>query len=191
LNIPGLHNIKNALGAIAVCHHLGIDFDVIKEAISEFTGVYRRFEIKGEVGGVMVVDDYAHHPTEIKATLQAARTGWQRRIVAIFQPHTYTRTQSFYKEFGSSFDDADIAIITDVYPAREVPIEGVTGKLIADAAIQFGHKGIQYVANVDDVYEELLKTLVEGDMVITIGAGNIFNLSNKILKMESLQYNKK
>lgn len=182
LNIPGLHNIKNALGAIAVSYQLGIDFEIMKEAIGEFTGVYRRFEIKGEVGGVMVVDDYAHHPTEIKATLQAARAGWQRRIVAVFQPHTYTRTQTFYKEFGSSFDDADIAIITDVYPAREVPIEGVSGKLIADAAVHFGHKGIQYIPDTEDVYNELGNILKEGDMLITIGAGSIFKLSNRILE---------
>jgi len=181
LNIPGLHNIKNAMGAIAACHHLGIDYEIIKEAISEFTGVYRRFEKKGEVDGVMVVDDYAHHPTEIKATLEAARNGWQRRIVAVFQPHTYTRTQTFFKEFGSSFDDADIAIITDVYAAREAPIEGVSGKLIADAAIHFGHKGIEYIADVEDVYNRLGDVLKEGDMLITIGAGNIFKLSNKFI----------
>ncbi|TAL67674.1 MAG: UDP-N-acetylmuramate--L-alanine ligase [Bacteroidetes bacterium] len=181
LNIPGLHNVKNALGAIAVCYMLGIDFDIIRDAISEFSGVYRRFEIKGEIDGITVVDDYAHHPTEIRATLQAARNGWQKRIVAVFQPHTFTRTQTFYKEFGSSFDDADIAIITDVYPAREAPIEGVTGKLIADAAVHFGHKGIIYIQNVDDVYNELKNILEFGDMLITIGAGNIFKLSNKFL----------
>ncbi len=182
LNIPGLHNVKNALGAIAVCHSLGISFDIIRDAISEFTGVYRRFEIKGEVDGVMVVDDYAHHPTEIKATLQAARNGWQRRIVAVFQPHTYTRTQAFYKEFGSSFDDADIAIITDVYPAREEPIEGITGKIIADAAVHFGHKGIIYIPKLEDVQGELKKILESGDILITIGAGNIYKLSNEFLK---------
>ena len=191
LNIPGLHNIKNALGAITVCHQLGINFDIIKEAISEFTGVYRRFEIKGEIDGVMVVDDYAHHPTEIKATLEAARNGWQRRIVAVFQPHTYTRTQTFYKEFGSSFDDADIAIITDIYPAREAPIEGVTGKLIADAAVHFGHKGIEYMPELDDVFDELGNILREGDLLIIIGAGNIFKLTNKILGKKKLLYNKK
>ncbi|MBI5324420.1 MAG: UDP-N-acetylmuramate--L-alanine ligase [Ignavibacteriae bacterium] len=181
LNIPGLHNIKNALGAITVCHSLGIDFNISRDAIAEFTGVYRRFEIKGEINGITVVDDYAHHPTEIKATLQAARNGWQKRIVAVFQPHTYTRTQTFYKEFGSSFDDADIAIITDIYPAREAPIEGVTGKLIADAAIHFGHKGIHYIPNIDDVNSVLSNILEEGDMLITIGAGNIYKLSNNFL----------
>ncbi len=182
VNIPGLHNLKNALGAIAVSNGLGIDFEHAKEAIAEFTGVYRRFEFKGEIDGVLVVDDYAHHPTEIKATLEAARKGWKRRIIAVFQPHTYTRTQNMYKEFGSSFDDADIVIITDIYPAREEPIEGVTGKLIADAAVHYGHKSVHYIPDVENVYKELHAMLNEGDMLLTIGAGNIFRLADRIIK---------
>jgi UDP-N-acetylmuramate--alanine ligase len=182
VNIPGLHNLKNALAAIAVSNGLGIDFEHASEAIAEFTGVYRRFEIKGEFDGIMVVDDYAHHPTEIKATLQAARNGWQRRIVAVFQPHTYSRTQTLYKEFGSSFDDSDIIIITDIYPAREEPIEGVTGKLIADAAVQYGHKAVYYIPDIESVYNELGTILMEGDMLLTIGAGNIFKLADRIIK---------
>jgi UDP-N-acetylmuramate--alanine ligase len=177
INIPGVHNVKNALAAVAVGTELGIAFPVIAEAISEFTGVYRRFEIKGEADGVLVVDDYAHHPTEIQATLEAARSGWQKRIVCVFQPHTYSRTRDFYREFGRSFDDADVLVITDVYPAREKPIEGVTGKLIADAATRYGHKNVHYVENINDVYDYVKPMLKEGDLLLTLGAGSIFKLA--------------
>ena len=176
-----MHNIKNALATVAVCRRLGIDFEVIREAISEFTGVYRRFEIKGEKNGYMVVDDYAHHPSEIKATLQAARAGWNRRTVCVFQPHTFSRTLSFYKDFGRSFDDADILIITDVYPAREKPVEGVTGKLIADAAIQSGHKNVTYISQFNELFAEVSKVLQAGDIVITMGAGDIWKLAKQLL----------
>lgn len=178
INIPGMHNIKNALAAIAVCHEMGVDYEIMACAIGEFTGVYRRFEIKGEKNGVMIIDDYAHHPTEIQATLQATRTGWDRRIVAVFQPHTYTRTKEFFKDFGRSFDDADVLVITDVYPAREEPIEGVTGKIIADAAISSGHKNVIYIEDKNSLMAELQKILKTGDIVITIGAGDIWKLSN-------------
>jgi UDP-N-acetylmuramate--alanine ligase len=180
VNIPGLHNIKNALAAIAVTRELGVEFDVIKEAIGEFTGVYRRFEFKGEHEGAMIVDDYAHHPTEIRATLEACRKGWKKRVVAVFQPHTYTRTQNFHTEFGRSFDDADVLIVTDVYPAREEPIEGVDGKLVAEAAIASGHKNVIYVPKFDSLYAEIKKVLESNDMVITIGAGDIWKIADKL-----------
>ncbi len=182
LNIPGLHNIRNALATVSVCLELGVDFKTINQALSEFSGVYRRFEIKGEVNGITVVDDYAHHPTEIQATLQAARSSWNRRIICAFQPHTYSRTLSFYKDFGASFDDADILVITDVYPAREKPIDGVTGKLIADAATQYGHKNVVYIPNKEDILNELKGMLKEGDVVITMGAGDIWKIANELVK---------
>ncbi len=182
LNIPGLHNIRNALATVSVCLELGVDFETINQAISEFSGVYRRFEIKGEVNGITVIDDYAHHPTEIQATLQAARSSWNRRIVCVFQPHTYSRTLCFYKDFGASFDDADILLITDVYPAREKPIDGVTGKLIADAATQYGHKNVVYVQNKENVLSELKGILKEDDVVITMGAGDIWKIANELVK---------
>ena len=182
VNIPGEHNIKNTLGAITVAMELGVDFPKMAEAILEFTGVYRRFEIKGEAGGILVVDDYAHHPTEIRATLQAARRGWEkRRIVCAFQPHTYTRTRDFYRDFGRSFDDADLLFITDVYPAREKPIEGINGKLIADAALHYGHKSVSYIPNVDDLLVALKDVLCDGDMLITMGAGNIYKVADLLL----------
>ena len=159
-----------------------MDFATIDQAISEFSGVYRRFEIKGEVNGITVIDDYAHHPTEIQATLQAARSSWNKRIVCVFQPHTYSRTLCFYKDFGASFDDADILVITDVYPAREKPIEGVSGKLIADAATQYGHKNVVYIQNKEDILNELKGILKEGDVVITMGAGDVWKIANELVK---------
>ena len=177
LNVPGDHNIRNSLAACAIGLLCDIPFEVIRDGLADFGGVYRRFEIKGEKGGILVIDDYAHHPTEIKATLAAARRGWKRRIVAVFQPHTYTRTRDFYAEFATSFDDADVLILTDVYPAREAPIEGITGKLIADAARDAGHRNVHYVADKDDV-PALLKDLVsEGDLVLTMGAGDIWEVT--------------
>ena len=180
LNIPGIHNVKNSLAAITVAHQIGIDPKIYVKALSKFNGVYRRFDIKGEARGVIVVDDYAHHPTEIQSTLQAARKGWDRRIIAVFQPHTYTRTQKFYKEFARSFDDADVVVITDVYPARELPIEGVDGKLIADNAIKYGHKNVFYIPNFDEILPFLQQFVKENDMVITIGAGNIVRIADSL-----------
>ncbi len=181
INIPGVHNIKNALAAVTVARKLGIEFDIISAALAEFTGVYRRFDIKGEVDGVLVVDDYAHHPSEVKATLSAARGGWNRRIVCVFQPHTFTRTKNLYREFGQAFDEADVLVVTDVYPAREKPIEGVTGKLIADAAQQFGHKNVHYVPAMSSLLGELKGILREGDVLLTLGAGNICNIADRLI----------
>jgi UDP-N-acetylmuramate--alanine ligase len=181
INIPGLHNVKNAMGAVAVALEMGIDFDVIRNAISEFTGVYRRFEIKGEKNGILIIDDYAHHQSEIKATLQAASFGWKRRIVCIFQPHTYSRTQSFFQEFGQSFFDADVLVLTDVYPAREKPIPGVNGKLIADAAVYSGHRCVYYIQDKNQLFDKLKNIIKEGDVVITMGAGDIWKLADRLI----------
>ncbi|MBX3044475.1 MAG: UDP-N-acetylmuramate--L-alanine ligase [Candidatus Kapabacteria bacterium] len=182
INIPGLHNLKNALGAISVARNLGIPFDKITEALHEFKGVYRRFDIKGEFDGVIVVDDYAHHPTEIKATLSAARNGWtERRIVAAFQPHTFTRTRAMWKEFAESFDDADVVIVSEIYPAREKPIYGITGKMIYDYMLKNADREVYYIPTlegIDDFNQEFLKA---GDLFITIGAGNICNCAEKFL----------
>ena len=180
--IPGMHNVKNTLAAVAVARELGIDFENIGDAVAEFTGVMRRFEIKRDRDGIMVIDDYAHHPTEIAATLKAARNGWDKRIICIFQPHTYSRTQRFYKEFGISFDDADILMVTDVYPAREKPIEGVTGKLIADVAINSGHRNVHYVEDLDSLVPEVRKIAGEGDIILTLGAGNIWQVANQLAR---------
>ena len=178
--IPGMHNLKNALGAIAVARSMDIEFGLIAEALAGFKGVYRRFDIKGEFNGVMVVDDYAHHPTEIKATLSAARAGWpDRRIVVAFQPHTFSRTQAMWQEFATSFDDADTVIVTEIYPAREKPIYGISGKMIYDEMIKISEREVHFVPTVDGVSEFIAEYLKPGDLFITIGAGNICDCAEK------------
>jgi UDP-N-acetylmuramate--alanine ligase len=176
ISIPGAHNVKNALAAITVSRGLGIEFDIIQEALGEFKGVNRRFEFKGYYNGAMLIDDYAHHPSEVSATLDAARNGWDKRVICIFQPHTYTRTRDLYKEFGQCFDNADILIATDVYAARETPIEGVNGELIAEAAKKYGHKNVVYIPNVDDIVAYLKNIVTEDDIVVSVGAGNIWKV---------------
>jgi len=181
LHVPGEHNVRNSLAAASMALELGISADVIREALGEFQGVYRRFEIKGEHHGVLVIDDYAHHPTEIRVTLAAARAGWDRRVVAVFQPHTYTRTKDFFQDFAESFGDADVLILTDVYAAREAPIEGVSGALIADAARLAGHPDVRYVPNMGDVRGALRDLLVPGDIVLTMGAGDVWKVGAELL----------
>jgi UDP-N-acetylmuramate--alanine ligase len=174
LNIPGIHNLKNALGAIAVAIRLGIDFEIIKTALNEFKGVYRRFDIKGEFNGVLVIDDYAHHPTEIKAALSAARNGWkERRIVAAFQPHTFTRTRALWKEFSESFNDADVVIVSEIYPAREKPIYGISAKIIFDELEKNSEKEVYYIPSVGGISDFIKDFLQKDDIFITLGAGNI------------------
>lgn len=181
LKAPGEHNVKNALAAVAAGLELNIDFNLIKQGLERFEGVFRRFQLKYD-NGCMVIDDYAHHPTEVQATLQAARKGWpDRRVVAIFQPHLYSRTQDLYKEFGLSFFDAELLIVTDVYPSREQPIEGVTGKLIADTAEQYGHKHVLYVENKEKITETLKETTRPGDIIITMGAGDIYRFGEEFV----------
>jgi len=182
LKVPGIHNIKNSLAAIAVGMELGIDFEKIKRAIERFGGVYRRFEIRAQINGIIVVDDYAHHPTEIKAVLQAAKDGWKRRVIAVFQPHLYSRTRDFYQDFGRSFLNADLCVLTDVYPAREEPIEGVSGELIANSARDFGHKGVHYVPDKNQIPDYVLELVEPGDMVIFMGAGDITKICGEFIK---------
>jgi len=183
LRVPGNHNVQNALAAIAVGLELGIPFEKIKRGIEQFTGVYRRWEVKAEINGITVVDDYAHHPTEIKATLAGAKSGWRkRRIVCAFQPHLYSRTRDFYEEFGRSFFNADVLLVTDVYPAREEPIQGISGELIVNAAKMFGHKDVRYVPDKKDVPDVLLSVVREGDIVITMGAGDIWRYGEEFIR---------
>ena len=178
---PGLHNIKNSLAAIAIGIELEMKFDSIKHGIESFDGVGRRFEVKGIEKDIMVVDDYAHHPTEIMASLQGAKSGWDRRIVAVFQPHLYSRTRDFYQEFGKSFFNSDILVVTDVYPAREEPISGVSGELISKAATEFGHRRVEYVADKKKIVDFLKKEMHEGDLLITMGAGDIHKYGQEFL----------
>jgi UDP-N-acetylmuramate--alanine ligase len=190
LQIPGLHNVKNALAAVSVGLELGVPFSKIKAGIEKFTGVYRRWEVKAEVKGVTVVDDYAHHPTEIRATLEGAKAGWRRRVVCVFQPHLYSRTRDFYEDFGRSFFNADVLIVTDVYPAREEPLPGVTGELIADAARRAGHKAVHYVRDKEEIPEFLMGVKREGDIIVTMGAGDIWKYGDEFVKQLEIEHAK-
>jgi UDP-N-acetylmuramate--alanine ligase len=183
LQIPGRHNVQNALAAIAVGLQLGVPFEKAKAGIEKFTGVYRRWEKKGEVNGITLYDDYAHHPTECRATLSGVKSGWRRRVVCVFQPHLYSRTRDFYEEFGKAFLLADVLVVTDVYPAREEPIQGVTGELITNAAKQFGHKDVHYVQDKKRIPEYLKTITKSGDIVITMGAGDIWKFGEEFLRL--------
>lgn len=182
IQIPGKHNVQNALAAITVALELGIPFEKVKAGIEKFSGVNRRWEKKGEVNGISVYDDYAHHPTECKATLSGAKAGWRRRTVCVFQPHLFSRTRDFYEEFAKSFLLADILIVTDIYPAREEPIQGITGELIVNAAKQYGHKNVYYVPDKQNVPEYLTTLAKKDDIVIMMGAGDIWKQSDEFLK---------
>ncbi|MCF8241100.1 MAG: UDP-N-acetylmuramate--L-alanine ligase [Melioribacteraceae bacterium] len=182
LQLPGLHYIKNSLVAVITARELGVDFETIKEALGSFTGVYRRFETKYS-NDILVIDDYAHHPTETDATLSGIRNGWKRRLVAVFQPHLYSRTQDFYKEFGRSLMNSDVFICTDVYPAREEPIEGINGKLVADAAKSFGHKNVHYEPDKTKIPELLKSIYKKDDIIITMGAGDIWKFGEKFIEL--------
>jgi UDP-N-acetylmuramate--alanine ligase len=181
LQVPGNHNVQNSLGAIAVGLELGVPFEKIKSGIEKFSGVYRRWEKKGELNGIAVYDDYAHHPTECRATLSGVKSGWRRRAVCVFQPHLYSRTRDFYEEFGKSFLLSDVLVVTDIYPAREEPIQGITGELIVNAAKQFGHKDAHYVPDKKQIPEFLSTIVRNGDIVITMGAGDIWKYGEEFL----------
>lgn len=182
LKIPGVHNVKNSLVAVCIATELGIEFNTIKKALESFSGVYRRFEVKYD-REILVVDDYAHHPTETSATLAGVRAGWDNRLVAVFQPHLYSRTRDFYQEFGRSFLNSDLFICTDVYPAREAPINGVSGEMIADTAKKFGHKNVIYIKDKNDVPKTLMDIKQDGDIIITMGAGDIWKFGEKFVEM--------
>jgi UDP-N-acetylmuramate--alanine ligase len=182
LRMPGLHNVYNALATLATAFELDIPFNVVQEALRDFSGIQRRFQIKGEKKGILVVDDYGHHPVEIMATLKAARTGWGKRIIVVFQPHRYTRTQALFKDFLTAFYDADILILTDIYPAGEDRIEGVEARDLFEGLREYGHKNVTYLADKKEIVEHLLRMIATGDLVITLGAGDIWQVSDELVK---------
>jgi len=181
MKVIGEHNILNALMAVSIGIELNVQFEKIKEGLEVFQGVHRRCEFVGESGSVNIYDDYAHHPTEIQATLAGIRQHAKNRLVAVFQPHLYSRTRDFAEEFGRSFYNADILVITPIYPAREAPIEGVTGKLITDAAIQFGHRHPIYIDENSKIVDTLQGLVQPGDILVTIGAGDIYKYGQQLL----------
>jgi UDP-N-acetylmuramate--alanine ligase len=181
--VPGQHNVYNALAATAVALELEVPFEKIAEAFAGFKNANRRFQFKGEVDGITVVDDYGHHPTEIVATLSAARnSAGGRRIIVVFQPHRFTRTQELMDEFVVSFNNADVLFLVDIYAASEQPIEGITAEALANNIKKFGHKGVSYIGEVELAAEKVVPALRSGDLVITLGAGSVTRLSDEIVE---------
>jgi UDP-N-acetylmuramate--alanine ligase len=181
LHVPGRHNVLNALATVAVGLEVGVPFSKMASALAEFRGAERRFQTRGEVNGVMVVDDYGHHPTEIAAVLAAAKAGIDRRLVAVFQPHRYSRTQQLLNEFGPAFRGADVIVLTDIYAAGEAPIEGVTIEALADAVRNSVPAPVQLVKAIDDVPAAVAALSRPGDLVLTLGAGSIGAVGDRIL----------
>ncbi len=182
LNVPGEHNVLNATAAIATALELDIPRDVIREGLAQFSGVDRRFQVKGVEGGVTVIDDYGHHPTEIRATLAAARACSPHRLHVLFQPHRYTRTLHLMDEFARSFHQADRVFVLDIYPASEQPIEGVTAEALVDRMRQYGHRGAEYAGSIAHGVLQITDGLEADDMVITLGAGSVSSASEMILE---------
>lgn len=183
LNIPGEYNILNALAAVSASGFLGIDLETVKKGLSTFTGVKRRFEIKKKTENTIIIDDFAHHPTEIKEALKAA-SNFNKKITAVFQPHLYSRTKNFYKEIAKSLTAADKIIITKIYPAREKPINGVTGSLIKEEIEKISNIKVIYEENFDEIENIIIKDKNEDELIITIGAGDIYKVSDKLAQKE-------
>lgn len=182
LNVPGMFNVYNSLAAIAVGLELEIDLPTIKKGLSGFSGVQRRLEIKGKVGSITVVDDYGHHPTEVRETLAAARQIWKERRIVIFQPHRFTRTKALFDEFTGAFADADVLILNDIYPASEEPIAGINSAVLCSAIKKTGHPHVEYIAKAEDTIEYLLKIVQPGDAVFTLGAGSVYKIGETFLR---------
>jgi len=183
LQIPGRHNVLNATAAVALAMEEGISADVARKAVAAFEGVQRRFELIGEKNDILVFDDYAHHPTEATATLQGFREAFpDRRVIVAFQPHLFSRTRDQHEAFGSAFANCDVLLCTDIYPARERPIEGVTGALVSESALAFGHRNARFVGDQANLLPILKEELRPGDVVVLMGAGNIWKLGEKILE---------
>ena len=187
LRVPGKHSILNSLAACAVGLELDIEFKKIASALAAFRGAERRFHLRGEAEGIMVIDDYGHHPNEIISTLSTAKQGWQKRIVVVFQPHRFSRVKALMDEFCHAFGDADVLIVTEIYPAGEKPVEGISGAILAEKIQRV--RDIAYIRRVEDIPAHLLQIVRKGDMVITLGAGNIWRAGESFLKI--LQQQKK
>jgi UDP-N-acetylmuramate--alanine ligase len=182
LNVPGLFNVYNALATIAVARELDMPFNTIREGLKRYVGVQRRLEIKGTVGGVTVVDDYGHHPTEIRATLAAAREVWKDRIIVVFQPPRYSRTKALFTEFTTAFTNADTLIITDIYAASEDPIKGVNSTKLTEGIKSAGHGDVRYIPGHDKILAHLLAIAKPSDVIITLGAGNVWKIGPAFLE---------
>jgi UDP-N-acetylmuramate--alanine ligase len=182
LNVPGLFNVYNSLAAIAVGRELELELATIREGLTGFSGVQRRLETKGKVGSITVVDDYGHHPTEVRETMAAARQVWKGRRIVVFQPHRFTRTKALFDEFTTAFIDADILILNDIYPASEEPIAGVNSAVLVLAIKKAGHPHVEYIAKPEETIEYLLQIVRPDDAVFTLGAGSVYKIGEAFLK---------
>jgi UDP-N-acetylmuramate--alanine ligase len=184
LSMPGAHNVLNSLAVLSVCDFLGVDFGKIAGALAQFEGIQRRFTVRGEVAGVTIVDDFGHHPSEVRATLAGARAGFPgRRVIAVFQPHRYSRTRDQFAAFTDAFGDADKLIVSDVFPAGEAPIEGATSDALVAAIRQSGHPDVSHIARREDVASTLGGQLERGDLVLTLGAGDVQLTCNELIDL--------
>jgi len=182
LRSPGRHSATNAMAAVAIASELEIPFAQVAEALGAFTGIHRRFEIKGEPNGILIIDDYGHHPAEIRATIGAIRESWKRPLTVIFQPHRYTRTRDLFDEFLTAFDGADRLFLTEIYPAGEDPIAGATGELLYQAIKRQGHLDVEFVADKDQIVERVRAASSPGDVVLTLGAGDIYKIGERFIE---------
>jgi UDP-N-acetylmuramate--alanine ligase len=182
IRIPGVHNVANALAAIGVALELDVPVDLIRAGLAAFAGVERRFQIRGEKNGIVVVDDYGHHPTEIRATLAAARAAWQRPLIVVFQPHRFSRTRDLIDEFAKAFELADRVYVLDIYPAGEAPIPGITGQMMADTIRASGHPSVQWLNRDSGLITKLREDLREGDVLLTLGAGDVWKVGTELLE---------
>ncbi len=182
LNVPGVHNVSNALAAIAVAWELDVPLDLIRTGMAAFSGVERRFHVRGENNGIVVVDDYGHHPTEIRLTLATVKTVWPGRLVVIFQPHRYSRTRDLLDDFAHAFDQADALYVTPVYAAGESPVTGVSGETLVERVRAAGHPSVHWMENADDAVSRLIPELQSGDRVLTLGAGDVWKLGVELLR---------
>jgi UDP-N-acetylmuramate--alanine ligase len=181
LHPPGIHNVRNAAAAAAVALYLNVPAELIREGLGKFAGVGRRFDVRGVVNEITVIDDYGHHPAEIRATLEAARVCKFNRLLVLFQPHRYSRTQHLWDEFCRAFNQADVLVLTDIYAASEAPIPGITSEALAKAIREAGHKNVTYLRSMQGSIEHLLHIARPGDAILTIGAGNVSRASNELM----------
>jgi UDP-N-acetylmuramate--alanine ligase len=181
LRLLGRHSATNALAVVAVAQELELPFGRVAEALADFTGIHRRFEVKGEPNGVMIIDDYGHHPAEVRATVGAIRDSWKRPLTVIFQPHRYSRTRDLFDDFVSAFDGADRLVLTDIYPAGEDPIAGVSSEALYQAIKKQGHLEVEHIAAKDEIVSQLAAQLKDGDIVLTLGAGDIYKIGDGLV----------
>jgi UDP-N-acetylmuramate--alanine ligase len=187
LPLPGRHSATNALAAVAVAHELEIPFSHVAEALETFSGIHRRFEVKGEPGGILVIDDYGHHPAEIRATIGAICESWKRPLTVIFQPHRYSRTRDLFDEFLTAFEGADRLILTEIYPAGEDAVAGVTGEALYQAIKRQGHLEVEFAADRNEIAQRLTGKLKRGDIALTLGAGDIYKVGEALVESLSEQ----